>query len=148
MRWLSSSRLQFCRPLFTDGCLFASFEARVTFGERDHEGRASCGDYDVPVEPVVVATAFKLRRLSVVGYLSERRIRCPTGCCRECDGNFRVCFPERVCRCVCHGGIAKTRGRGIMCGFIRAHCCDIMWIVVSEHTIGVAFYRHARSEIS
>ena len=35
-----------------------------------------------------------------------------------------------------------------MCGFIRADCCDIIWIVVSEHTIGVAFYRHARSEIS
>jgi hypothetical protein len=48
----------------------------------------------VPVEHVVVATAFKFRRLSVVGYLSERRIRCPTGCHRECDGNFRVCFPE------------------------------------------------------
>ena len=66
----------FCRPLFADGCLFASFEARVTFGARDREGRAFCGDYGVPVEPVVVATAFKSRRLSVVGYLSERRLRC------------------------------------------------------------------------
>ena len=35
-----------------------------------------------------------------------------------------------------------------MCGFIRAHCCDIMWIFVSAHTIGVAFYRHVRSEMS
>ncbi len=138
----------FRRPLFTDGCLFALFEARVTFGARDREGRASCGDYGVPVEPVAVAIAFKLRRLSVVGYLSERHIRCPPGFHRECDGNFRVCFPERVFRRVCHGGIAKTRGGGIMCGFIRAHCCDIMWIVVSEHPIGVAYYRHSRSEIS
>ena len=29
-----------------------------------------------------------------------------------------------------------------MCGFIRAHCCDIMWIVVSEHTFGVAIVTH------
>jgi hypothetical protein len=108
----------FRRPLFNDGCLFALFEARVTFGARDREGRASCGDYGVPVEPVVVAIAFKLRRLSVVGYLSERHICCPPGFHRECDGNFRVCFPERVFRRVCHSGIAKTRGGGY---YVRVH---------------------------
>ena len=60
-------------------------------GARDRGSRASYGDYGVLVEPVVVvATAFKLRRLSVVEYLTERRIRCPTGCFRECDGNARL----------------------------------------------------------
>ncbi len=139
----------FRRPLFTDGCLFALFEARVPFGARDREGRASCGDYGVPVEPVVVAIAFKLRRLSVVGYLSERHIRCPPpGFHRECDGIFRVCFPKGLFGASVMAESLKQGGGGIMCGFIRAHCCDIMWIVVSEHPIGVAYYRHSRSEIS
>ena len=41
----------------------------------------------------------------------------------------------------------KQGGGGvIMCVFIRAHYCDTMWMVMSEHTtIGVALYRYARS---
>ena len=69
----------------------------------------------MPVEHVVVATAFKFRRLSVVGYLSERRIRCPTGCHRECDGNFRVFFPEGFFFGASVVAESLKQGGGVLC---------------------------------
>ena len=95
MRWLSCVTFAVFVALYLPTGVYLRRSRQEQFlGARDRESRASYGDYDVPVEPAVVATAFKLRRLSVVGYLSERRIRCLTGCCRECDGNFAFAFPE------------------------------------------------------
>ena len=55
------------------------------------------------IERVVAATVLKFRRLSGVGYLSEARIRRPTGCHLEYDVDLRAYFPEGICSRVGHG---------------------------------------------